>query len=85
MSEIEVKNNTTSKLYNRYISIDLLRGFAIFIMIILHVISDTLNIDYYIGDEKNVLERFYLSAKKYKINNIIRVTADCPLIDYKIL
>ena len=49
MSEIEVKNNTTSKLYNRYISIDLLRGFAIFIMIILHVISDTLNIDYYIG------------------------------------
>ena len=54
MSEIEVKNNTTSKLYNRYISIDLLRGFAIFIMIILHVISDTLNIDYYIGDINNI-------------------------------
>jgi glutamate-1-semialdehyde 2,1-aminomutase len=37
------------------------------------------------GDEKNVLKRFYFAAKKYKYKNIVRITADCPLIDHKIL
>ena len=36
------------------------------------------------GSEKNVLKRFYNIAKKYKIKNIMRLTSDCPLIDYKI-
>ena len=44
-----------------------------------------MNLKYYIGSEKNVLERFYLAAKKYKSKNIIRVTSDCPLIDPKIV
>ena len=35
------------------------------------------------GDEKNVLKRYYLSAKKYKSSVIVRVTADCPFIDVK--
>jgi len=33
------------------------------------------------GSENNVLDRFYKAAKKYKAKNIIRITADCPLID----
>ncbi len=37
------------------------------------------------GDENNVLKRYYMIAKKNKIKNIIRLTSDCPLIDYKII
>ena len=37
------------------------------------------------GSEKNVLDRYYKAAKFYKINTIIRVTADCPLIDTKLI
>jgi len=35
------------------------------------------------GDEKNVLKRYYLCAKKNHSSIIIRITADCPLIDIK--
>ncbi len=38
-------------------------------------------IDFFVGDEENVLKRFYDTAKKYTPKNIIRITADCPLID----
>ena len=33
------------------------------------------------GDDLNVLNRYYECAKKYKSDPIIRITADCPLID----
>ena len=42
-------------------------------------------INYFLGSEKNVLERFYKCAKKYKANTVVRITADCPLVDFKIL
>lgn len=48
-------------------------------------ISGKLNINLFRGDEANVLERFYLSAKKYKLDLIIRITGDCPCIDPKII
>ena len=38
-------------------------------------------IDFFRGSEKNVLERYFFAAKKYKAKNIIRITSDCPLID----
>jgi spore coat polysaccharide biosynthesis protein SpsF len=37
------------------------------------------------GDEQNVLKRFYDCAKEYKLDTIIRVTSDCPLIDGNII
>ena len=37
------------------------------------------------GPEKNVLKRFYIIAKKYKLDTIIRSTSDSPLMDNKIL
>ena len=40
---------------------------------------------YFRGDEKNVLKRFYLSAKKYDSDIIIRVTSDCPFTDPKLV
>lgn len=33
------------------------------------------------GDEKNVLERFYLATMKSQADVIVRITSDCPLID----
>ncbi len=35
------------------------------------------------GNEKNVLKRYYDCAKKNKLETIIRITSDCPLIDSK--
>lgn len=43
------------------------------------------NLNYFEGSEKNVLDRFYKTAKKYSANKIIRITADCPLLDVKLL
>ena len=42
-------------------------------------------IEYFLGSEKNVLDRYYQSAKRYKAKYIIRLTGDCPLIDYRIV
>ena len=43
------------------------------------------NINYFTGSEKNVLQRFFFAAKKFELENIIRITSDCPCIDAKIL
>ena len=48
-------------------------------------LCNKLSIKYFRGNEKNVLNRIYLAAKKYKSKNIIFITADCPIIDYKII
>ena len=41
--------------------------------------------NYFEGSEKNVLDRYYKCAKKYKSEIIVRITADCPLIDPQML
>lgn len=38
-------------------------------------------IDCFRGSENDVLDRYYQCALKYKIENIVRITGDCPLID----
>ena len=43
------------------------------------------NLNYFEGNEKNVLDRFYKTAKKYSANRIVRITADCPLLDINLL
>lgn len=35
----------------------------------------------YEGSKNNVLLRYYNAAKKFKIQTIVRITSDCPLID----
>ena len=37
------------------------------------------------GSEKDVLDRYYQCSKKFNLKDIIRITADCPLIDPEIV
>lgn len=39
------------------------------------------SIDFYRGSENDVLDRFYQAAKLYNPETVIRLTADCPLVD----
>ncbi len=42
-------------------------------------------IKFYRGSLDDVLDRYYQSANKLKLKHICRVTADCPLIDPKVI
>lgn len=42
-------------------------------------------IESYCGSEDDVLDRFYKAAKRYKGEIIVRITADCPLLDPKVI
>lgn len=39
----------------------------------------------YRGSENDVLDRYYQAAKLFKVKHIVRITADCPLIDPRII
>ena len=42
-------------------------------------------VEFFIGSERNVLDRYYNAAIKYDVNNILRITGDCPLVDVDIV
>ena len=43
------------------------------------------NFEYYRGSLEDVLDRFYEVASQFKAENILRITADCPVIDSGII
>ena len=43
------------------------------------------NFEYYRGSLEDVLDRFYKVASQFKAENILRITADCPVIDSGII
>jgi len=42
-------------------------------------------IKFFVGNQENVLDRYYHAAKKFKIKTIVRLTGDNPLVDHKIV
>jgi spore coat polysaccharide biosynthesis protein SpsF len=42
-------------------------------------------VDCYRGSENDVMSRYYECAKKYNPDTVVRMTADCPLIDPEII
>lgn len=47
--------------------------------------AELCGVDWFRGSETNVLERYYLTAKEYQADAIMRITSDCPLLDVEIL
>jgi spore coat polysaccharide biosynthesis protein SpsF len=44
-------------------------------------VAKKLKVNFFRGSENNLLLRYICAAKKFAINNIIRITSDCPLVD----
>jgi spore coat polysaccharide biosynthesis protein SpsF len=40
-----------------------------------------INAKVFLGSEENVLSRYFYAAKMFKLDVIVRITSDCPLID----
>ena len=47
--------------------------------------AKNLEIQCFRGNSDDVLDRYYNCAKEFEIDNIVRITSDCPLIDPEII
>ena len=80
--EILIKRLKKSKLVDRIIIASNKKSLKI------KKIFSKLNVDFFFGNDENVLKRYYDCCKKFNIkneDNIIRITADCPFTDPKLL
>ncbi len=41
--------------------------------------------NFYEGSEYDVIDRYYKCAKNFSSNIVVRITADCPFVDYKLV
>jgi spore coat polysaccharide biosynthesis protein SpsF (cytidylyltransferase family) len=48
-------------------------------------IADNLQLPFYKGSLEDVLDRYYQAALLFKPDYVVRITADCPLLDAKIV
>lgn len=52
---------------------------------IVEMICQQCNVEVFRGSLKDVLDRYYQCANNYQADQIIRVTGDCPLLDWEIV
>jgi spore coat polysaccharide biosynthesis protein SpsF len=52
---------------------------------VIHQLAILNGVDVFRGDVQDVLRRYYGTAKKFGLDIIVRVTADCPLLDASLL
>ena len=52
---------------------------------VIEELCEKIQIKCFRGDAKNVLDRYYQCAKAFGINEIMRITSDCPLIDPRLI
>ncbi|MCX8084807.1 MAG: glycosyltransferase family protein [Calditerrivibrio sp.] len=48
-------------------------------------IAELEKVSYFRGSKEDVLSRYYWAAKKFKADIIVRITSDCPCIDWNII
>ncbi len=48
-------------------------------------LAHKLKVNTFCGSEDDVLDRFYQAAKTFKAKHIVRITADCPLMDSQVI
>ena len=46
---------------------------------------ERLAVEYFRGDEADVLDRYYRTAREFSADAIVRITSDCPLIDPELI
>lgn len=44
-----------------------------------------LGYDYFRGSEEDVLDRFVRASKSYNLDAVVRITGDCPMVDWRIV